>query len=201
MDLFFLRHANAGDPDPRQNFDEHRSLDSAGLEQCSLAAYALESLGAELDCIYTSPLRRAWQTAEIVAAHLGLNESIQRADSLRPEGTYQAFLQLLEECSDHESVLFVGHNSNLREYIGRLLGSGSPAGVHLKKGGLAKLRYDDRRTVLQWCVTPKLLRTVSPTAAYRPVPELREHRNGTRPTSATARPGPTRKKVRARGKA
>lgn len=188
MDLFFLRHASAGDPDPRQDYDERRALNDAGIEQCSLAAFALESFGAELECIYSSPLRRSWQTAEIVAAHLGLGKLIQRADSLAPLGTYQGFLQLLEECGDREAVLFVGHNSNLREYMGKLLGSGLPAALHLKKGGLAKLRRDDRRTVLQWCVTPKLLRTLAPTAAYRALPDLSARRNGNRRASTSARP-------------
>jgi len=200
MDLFFLRHASAGDPDPRQGFDERRALDDAGIEQCSLAAFALENFRADLECIYSSPLRRSWQTAEIVAAHLGLGKEIHRADSLSPVGTYQAFLELLEQCRDREAVLFVGHNSNLREYIGKLLGSGLPAALHLKKGGLAKLRRNDGRTVLQWCVTPKLLRTLAPSAACRPLPELSARRNGNRRASTSTRP-PSQPRSRVRAKA
>jgi phosphohistidine phosphatase SixA len=55
----------------------------------------------------------------------------------------------------------VGHNPSLSQFVGTVISeSGCEASVDLKKGAVA--RVDMRRTsgTLQWCLTPKALRTL-----------------------------------------
>src|SRR5260370_524886 len=71
MILYFLRHANAGVHLINPKKDEKRALDKEGIEQCGYIGRALAALEVQVDAIVSSPLKRATQTASLVANHLG----------------------------------------------------------------------------------------------------------------------------------
>ena len=71
VEIFFLRHADAGDPLAWVGPDEDRPLSAKGERQAERVARHLEAIGADPDAIITSPLLRAFQTAEAVAKRLG----------------------------------------------------------------------------------------------------------------------------------
>jgi phosphohistidine phosphatase SixA len=57
--------------------------------------------------------------------------------------------------------MVVGHNPNLSQFLGAVISeSGCEASVELKKGAVAKVEMRRTSGTLQWCVTPKHLRTL-----------------------------------------
>ncbi len=76
MEIYFLRHANAGDPKLDPTSDEERPIDKLGIEQSHNVGRALAALDIKLDAVIASPLTRAMQTAEIAAEELGYKGKI-----------------------------------------------------------------------------------------------------------------------------
>ena len=161
MIIYFLRHASAGEHLVNPKKDEKRALDKEGIEQCGYVGRALASLEAQVDVIISSPLKRATQTASLVGNEMGYEGKLQIETGLRPEASFTDFRRILEKYARQESIMVVGHNPNLSQFLGTVISeSGCEASVELKKGAVA--RVDMRRTsgTLQWCLTPKALRTL-----------------------------------------
>ncbi|VVM07551.1 partial 2,3-bisphosphoglycerate-dependent phosphoglycerate mutase, partial [Methylacidimicrobium tartarophylax] len=68
MTVYLLRHAAAIREAPT---DAERKLSKKGRQEAQSAGNALHRLGVRPDLIWSSPLVRARQTAEIVAEALG----------------------------------------------------------------------------------------------------------------------------------
>jgi phosphohistidine phosphatase len=87
-------------------------------------------------------------------------------NALRPEANYSDFQKMLEKYARQESVLLVGHNPNLREFLGRVISErGCEAILELKKGAVAKVEMRRNVGSLSWCITPRILRTLHTAAA------------------------------------
>jgi phosphohistidine phosphatase len=159
MIIYFLRHANAGQQLSNPRKDEKRALDKEGIEQCGIVGRALTALDVQVDVIVSSPLKRAAQTASLVGNELSYEGKLQLEDGLRPGASYVDFRRMLEKYAKQEAILVVGHNPNLSEFLGRAVSEpGNEAGVELKKGAVAKVDLGRNSGILQWCITPKLLR-------------------------------------------
>jgi phosphohistidine phosphatase len=166
MIIYFLRHANAGQSVVNPKKDEKRALDETGVEQCGYVGRALTALDAQVDVIISSPLKRAAQTASLVGNEMGYEGKLQLDNALRPEASFADFRKLLDKYAKYEAILVVGHNPNLSEFLGRLITeTDCEAGVELKKGGVAKVELGRNSAVLNWSVTPKMLRTLYSAAA------------------------------------
>ena len=72
MNLYLMRHANAGVLRENLMLDAKRGLVKEGKEQCMLMARVLGALKVQIDVIVSSPLKRALQTAQFVGTELGL---------------------------------------------------------------------------------------------------------------------------------
>ena len=146
--------------------DEKRPLDKEGIEQCGHIGRALAALDTQVDVVISSPLKRATQTASLVANEIGHEGKLQIEDGLRPGATFADFTRLLTKYQRHEAVMVVGHNPNLSEFLSRLISGGTGRGaVDLKKGAVARVETSRQNGVLQWCVTPKFVRVVYASAA------------------------------------
>jgi phosphohistidine phosphatase len=166
MFLYFLRHASAGQQLSNAKKDEKRGLDQDGIEQCGYIGRALASLGVQVDVILSSPLKRATQTAALVGNEIGHEGKLALENGLRPSATYSDFQKMLQKYSRQESILVVGHNPNLREFLGRLISErGCEALVELKKGAVAQVEMRRNSASLCWCFTPRILRTLHTAAA------------------------------------
>lgn len=165
MILYFLRHASAGEHVINPKKDEKRALDKDGIEQCGYIGRALAALNVQVDTIVSSPLKRCTQTASLVGNELGYEGKLQIDAGLRPEAGLADFRKLLEKYARQEAVLVVGHNPNLSQFLGSVISdSGCEASLELKKGAVAKVEMRRTSGSLQWCVTPKILRTLYETA-------------------------------------
>jgi phosphohistidine phosphatase len=161
MIIYFLRHASAGEHLANPKKDEKRALDKEGIEQCGYVGRALAALEAQVDVIVSSPLKRATQSASLVGNEMGYEGKLQIETGLRPEATFSDFRKLVEKYARQEAIMVVGHNPNLSQFLGAIISdSGCEASVELKKGAVAKVEMRRSTGTLQWCLTPKLVRTL-----------------------------------------
>jgi phosphohistidine phosphatase len=166
MFLYFLRHASAGQQLSNAKKDEKRGLDEDGIQQCGYIGRALAALGVQVDVILSSPLKRSTQTAALVGNEMGHEGKLVLENALRPEGSFADFQKMLQKYARQDSVLVVGHNPNLREFLGRIISErGCEATIELKKGAVAKVEMRRSTGSLSWCITPRILRTLHAAAA------------------------------------
>jgi phosphohistidine phosphatase len=161
MVIYFLRHASAGQSVASPRKDEKRPLDKEGIEQCGIVGRALTALDVQVDAIVSSPLKRAAQTASLVGNELSYEGKLQLDDALRPGAAFADFRRMLDTYARQESIMVVGHNPNLSEFLGRIIcEAGCEAATDLRKGAVAKVDVARNSGTLQWCLTPKVLRAL-----------------------------------------
>ena len=161
MIVYFLRHANAGTHLATPKKDEKRGLDKEGIEQCGYIGRGLAALGGQVEVILSSPLKRSTQTASLVGNEMGHEGKLLLENGLRPESTFSDFQKMLGKYARLDSMLVVGHNPNLREFLGRVISdSGCEAVIDLKKGAVAKVEMRRNSGSLSWCLTPRILRAL-----------------------------------------
>ena len=159
VNLYILRHASAGTRRPNPLIDVKRPLDKEGKQQCMLLGSYLNSLRVQFDLVISSPLKRALQTASLVATETGYDTRIMVSEALSPGATVADFDRMLAELGKHENVLIVGHNPNLAQFLGTLLSS-SRMNIRLRKGAMARVDMARRPGILHWLVDPRILRGV-----------------------------------------
>ena len=83
MRIFLLRHAEA-QPKEEVDRDEDRTLTVKGETRLRKAARGLRRLDIFPERVLTSPLKRALQTAELIADELGFTGEVEAIDELSP---------------------------------------------------------------------------------------------------------------------
>jgi phosphohistidine phosphatase len=160
LNLYFLRHGIAverGTPGFARDAD--RPLTSKGKRQLHKITRAMRAMKLRFDLILSSPLVRARQTAEIVAADLKLKKRLTFADELQPGGDAKALVKRIATLGPKpENLVLVGHEPDLSKLISLFVTGQPDAGFALKKGGLAKLEIEQLRVGqcanLAWLLTP-----------------------------------------------
>jgi phosphohistidine phosphatase len=166
LDLYLLRHGEAGNRVPIAARDNERALTAAGRNEIEDVGEAMADMKYEFDVVASSPLKRALDTAGIVNKELKRRIPVEEWSELSPEGSRDAFYRRLAKLKAGTSVLIVGHEPYLTTVIGEVTGrdgSASPGfRIALKKGGLAKLTVDGftpgATGELRWLLTPKQIR-------------------------------------------
>lgn len=157
MKLYFLRHGIAEDVDTWKGDDSDRPLTREGCQKMEREAKAFAQLDVAPDAIITSPLVRAKQTAEIAAA--ALKQRAIEDPRLSPGFDTNRLEQILNDHNDADAVMLVGHEPDMSETIGRVIG-GARARIDLKKGGLAYVEVERESGLsgeLVWLLAPKVL--------------------------------------------
>lgn len=163
MNLLLIRHGPAGEGAAWARTghpDGDRPLTVEGRELIRLATPGLAGLVSRLDVLASSPLVRAYQTAEIVAK--GYDEMpITVVDALSSGGDRTELLEWIREHRPGITMALVGHNPDLEDLIAWMLAVRQHGFVKLKKGGAALITFDVIPTpgggVLQWFLTPDQL--------------------------------------------
>lgn len=157
MTLYFVRHASAGQRKFSPKKDEKRPLDAEGIHQCTQMGRILSALEVTIDAVISSPLKRATQTASLIANEIGHEGKLGIENALRPEAKYDHFRDMLRKYAKFESLMVVGHNPNFSEFLGRMVvANGDRAYFDLKKGAVAKVESEQKKFVLHWLLTPRL---------------------------------------------
>ncbi|MGZ4876615.1 MAG: phosphohistidine phosphatase SixA [Candidatus Angelobacter sp.] len=161
MLLYFLRHASAGKTMLNPKKDERRALDEEGILQARYVGRLLANLDVQVDQIISSPLKRARQTASLVANELAFEAAVQIDDALRPEADFEQFQAMLARYRKYDAVMVVGHNPSFTEFLSKSVSAASGAAqIEFKKGAVARVEMHGRTGTLDWLVTPKIARTL-----------------------------------------
>jgi phosphohistidine phosphatase len=173
MIIYFVRHANAGQKKANAARDEKRPLDRVGVEQSRYIGRLLAALEVEVDAIVSSPLKRATQTAALVANEIGHEKKLELDAAMRPNAAYESFRGLLERHQRDDELMVVGHNPSISRFISLLVtGGDNDKGIAMKKGAVAKVELKGIRSgILSWCVTPRIARTLYEAARTSSTPK------------------------------
>lgn len=159
MDVYFLRHAIAADRTLFKN-DFDRPLTPEGEQKLRQVVKAMRNLQLSFDLVLSSPYVRARETAEIVAAALGLRKQLEFRESLGVDGSPREFLAEIRQLkAQPASLLLVGHEPYLSSLISLLITGTARSSVRMKKAGLCKLTCENlaasRCATLEWLLTPR----------------------------------------------
>ena len=161
-ELYFVRHGLAEERGDAWPDDAKRPLTDEGVSRMRKAARGLARLGISVEVVLTSPLVRARQTAELLAAGLAPRPSLVNVDSLAPDGSYAAVIADLEKHARKSRMALVGHEPMIGELAARLIGSRHP--IEFKKGAVCRIDLEDLPPAgpgdLRWLLTPKILRAL-----------------------------------------
>ena len=169
IEIYVMRHGIAADLGEGGVLkDADRPLTLEGRAKLKQAALGLRELGPKFNLIFTSPLLRARQTAEVVAEVLELQHKVKILESLAPgrqfadgEGGHaEIFLEL--GAYQFDRALLVGHMPDLSELTSYLLTGNRNLNVEFKKGSLCCVEVSSLPPrgpgLLRWMLTPKQLR-------------------------------------------
>jgi phosphohistidine phosphatase len=155
--IYLLRHGDAGDPRPQN--DDARELSDKGRKRLHNAAGLWRRLRVAPDVVISSPLPRAYQTAELLIAGLGLPLEISVDDRLRPGASWTDLATSMADHGRAERIALVGHDPDLSEALADLSGAAS---IGLRKGGMACLEFDGEARSgtghLRWLLDPDAYR-------------------------------------------
>ncbi len=154
LEVYFLRHADAGDPALWAGDDADRPLSKKGRRQSRRLGSALRDLEFTTDVLISSPKVRALDTATIVGRRIESEVTTDQrlAGGLEPEDL-AALIRGLGP--DARRLVIVGHDPDFSMLASWLIG----AKVELRKGALARIDLPDRRVgagigSLRWLLPP-----------------------------------------------
>jgi len=150
--FLFLRHGETAGNHARIFQHPEIALNETGVEQAQRAAETLAGCGARR--IVASTVRRAWQTAEIVAARLGMDAIGE--DGLRERffgdmiGTSSAELDWAADPPNGETL--DGFITRAQQGLARALDTSEPSLLVAHGGTLYVLAYSIGLTVEDWMI-------------------------------------------------
>jgi phosphohistidine phosphatase len=166
VQLLIVRHAIAEDraQAARQGLeDAERPLTKKGIRRMQSIAVAIARQLPGPLTLLSSPLLRARQTAELLAAH-SPGSAITLEAALSPGTPMAQLIERLQQYDEKGTVVVVGHEPMLSDLTALLLFGREDASFQLKKGGAALLAFPRRieaaGATLMWLLTPKQLRTI-----------------------------------------
>jgi phosphohistidine phosphatase len=158
MNLFIIRHADAGDSHQWAGDDSERPFSLLGLQQARALGSALHDRGIELQATVSSPLVRTRQTAEEVLKAWSPPCPLSFSDLLAPGELRKRKLAKQLAQLGLVSIAIVGHDPDLPAFLGWLLGV-DPEHVPLKKGGAAAVSFEEEPGKgdgnLDWLIAPE----------------------------------------------
>ena len=164
MLLVLFRHGPAGTADPaRGPEDSKRPLTPRGVEKTRRAALGLHRILDTEPHIFSSPLVRAKETADLLAASYVPMLHVEMMEALIPGRTLEEVMARIVEVASGPVVL-VGHEPSLGHLAG-LLVTGRQMTLPIKKAGACGIELSGTvapgQGDLLWFATPRMLRALS----------------------------------------
>lgn len=165
MICYLVRHGIAEERSPHRA-DAERALTAEGIGKMRQVVDGLRRLGVKPGAIWSSPLCRAQETAQLLLEGLGMSriKAISICDDLAPDmGSHGALLSALENAPN--PLMLVGHQPDLG-FLGSRLLTGDPTALDFtfKKGAVACIAWQGhepgRHGQLEWFLTPAQLRLI-----------------------------------------
>jgi len=120
MRLYLVRHAEAAPGEP----DELRALTPVGREQARELGAHLRRREERPEVVLTSPLRRAQETARLIAEETGAEVRI--AEELAPGATAERVARVARNVAA-KAIVAVGHEPDCSRIAAALTGEPEPA--------------------------------------------------------------------------
>lgn len=159
VEIYLLRHADAGDPGAWKGDDAQRPLSPKGTRQAERLASLLSAIGFRPERIISSPKLRASQTAEIVGTAIGVPVAI---DERLADNFDLSRLSAIVSAAQPSRTVLVGHDPDFSSLLAELVGLKTQP---LGKGALARVDFEDKPTrnggTLRWLIPPDALKPVS----------------------------------------
>ena len=161
-ELYIVRHAIAADRGDEWPDDTKRPLTTRGINRFKDGLGGLKWLEVSIDEIFSSPLVRAKQTADLLSAGVPGTPPVKLLDALAPGHTPSVVMAQLAKAAKRQRIALVGHEPDLGEWVSYCL-SGQPRGaIELKKAGACLLHFDGPPGAgtgrLRWLLTSGILR-------------------------------------------
>ncbi len=162
--IFLLRHGIAADPSPKMS-DAERALTADGVLKTAAVGRGLAELRVAPDVVLSSPLRRAQETAHLVAEILNPTVTVEIYPPLAPGHSPEDVLKGLHAFRRSGQLLMVGHQPDLGILASYLLtGTTSLVPLPFKKAGAAAFSVGGvpprAAATLEWFLTPTQLRAI-----------------------------------------
>jgi len=108
MKLFILRHGATSESDA----DELRVLSEKGITEVEKVVNLRRQDLAEVQKLYSSPMRRVWQTLEIAAGILGFTDEIIKSQNLTTGSRLKEIISFMSSIDlDDGDILVSSHQS------------------------------------------------------------------------------------------
>ena len=172
MDLLIIRHGQAIDDAPGLG-DSGRWLTGKGRKLTRrVASWLAKQKDRRPATIWTSPLVRSVQTAEILAGAAELTEEVSVVAQLSPARDTAELLRLLSLHQGAQPLALVGHEPSLSMLVTSLLGDVGWTG--LKKSGVVAISWDGRGPgTLRFVLDLKAMKAAEPGKTPVPPPRAR----------------------------
>ena len=156
--IYLVRHGIAIEPEGGIA-DESRWLTAKGRRRFKRLARAFARLGEPLDHLFSSPLVRAVQTAELLA-FASLRYDVTILEELRPEGGVGRLLaEVARRVKDEEAVMLVGHDPQMSALVAALGEVPRDRRVDFRKGSIVRIDVgalpSARPSQPRWWMKPK----------------------------------------------
>ena len=160
--IYLVRHGIALDPEDRGALaDDDRPLTAKGRLRFRRSARAFARLDEPPGFILVSPLARAVQTAEILAAALKADE-VTVLEELRPEGPIGKLLsEVGRRVKDGQSVALVGHDPQMSQLVAALgdVPRADVPRIDFRKGAIVRIDVGElpgaRPSQPRWWLKPR----------------------------------------------
>lgn len=167
MEILVIRHGQAVDDAPGLG-DAGRWLTGRGRKVTRrVARWLAKDKARRPAAIWTSPLVRSVQTAEIIAEAADLTDEVSVFAELSPSRDTAELLRLLSSHQGAQPLALVGHEPSLSTLVTSLLGDVGWTG--LRKSGVAAVSWDGRGPGgLRFILDPKAMKPVNPLKGTQP---------------------------------
>jgi phosphohistidine phosphatase len=170
LELYLLRHGDAGRSTAIAAGQDSGNLPLtiAGREEIALVARTVRMLNLKISGIVTSALKRAVQTAKIIARVLAIEKRISIWNELLLEGGRSKLYNKLNQYTRESTILMIGHEPYLSNIMYDMIFQKNRVNhlgrINLKKAGLARIRISLTPNItgeLRWLLTPRILKSLA----------------------------------------
>jgi phosphohistidine phosphatase len=157
--IYLIRHGIAEEPTDAIP-DDSRALTAKGRRRFRRASRTFARRGEPLTRLFTSPLVRAVQTAEILARSLSRDE-VSVLEELRSGTPAAKVIEVLAaRAKDGDAIALVGHDPQMSNLVATLsrLGPDDAARVQFRKGAIVRIDVDalpPDKTEPRWHLRPR----------------------------------------------
>lgn len=149
MNHYFVQHGKAVSRD----IDEARPLSDEGINETLAIAKNLSKNDVVVSQICHSGKKRATQTAEIIAAELGIS-SIEEIKGMDPNDDVKSFSEM-QLSSNTADTMFIGHLPHLQKLVSYLLTDEETLNcITFKNSSVVCIESTDDGASLLWYITP-----------------------------------------------